>query len=85
MTIWLSLLAVILPNSALVSAAYDFQRTVELECTITRFDGSKEPGMTNIQGQCCSSIYADNCVSEADGPAAAEDPPLPTPKPTRRK
>ena len=36
-------------------------------CSITRPGGVKEPGVTNIKGECCSSFYsnsgnADDCV-----------------------
>ena len=36
-------------------------------CSITRLGGVKEPGVTNIKGECCSSFYSnsgnwDDCV-----------------------
>jgi hypothetical protein len=43
-------------------------------CSITRPDGVKEPGVTNIRGECCSSFYsnsgnADDCVPPTPGRA----------------
>lgn len=37
------------------------------DCSITRPGGVKEPGVTNIRGECCSSFYSnsgnwDDCV-----------------------
>jgi hypothetical protein len=41
-------------------------------CSITRPDGVKEPGVTNTRGECCSSFYsnsgnADDCVAPTPG------------------
>jgi hypothetical protein len=41
-------------------------------CSITRPGGVKEPGVTNIKGECCSSFYsnsgnADDCVPPTPG------------------
>jgi hypothetical protein len=45
-------------------------------CSITRPGGEKEPGVTNVKGECCSSFYSnsgnwDDCVpptpDRADG------------------
>jgi hypothetical protein len=43
-------------------------------CSITRPGGVKEPGVTNIKGECCSSFYAnsgnwDDCVPPTPGRA----------------
>jgi hypothetical protein len=42
------------------------------DCSITRPGGVKEPGVTNIKGECCSSFYsnsgnADDCVPPTPG------------------
>jgi hypothetical protein len=37
------------------------------DCTITRPGGVKEPGVTNDKGECCSSLYADDCVRLTHG------------------
>ena len=42
------------------------------DCRITRPGGVKEPGVTNIQGECCSSFYSnsgneDDCVPPTPG------------------
>jgi hypothetical protein len=41
-------------------------------CSITRPGGAKEPGVTNVKGECCSSFYAnaDDCVRPTPGPAS---------------
>src|SRR5262245_15879433 len=41
-------------------------------CSITRPGGVKEPGVTNIKGECCSSFYSnsgnwDDCVPPTRG------------------
>ena len=43
-------------------------------CSITRLGGVKEPGVTNIRGECCSSFYSnsgnwDDCVPPTPGRA----------------
>jgi hypothetical protein len=37
-------------------------RTATEECSITRPDGHKEPGVKNDKGECCSAFYADDCI-----------------------
>jgi hypothetical protein len=44
------------------------------DCSITRPGGVKEPGVTNVKGECCSSFYsnsgnADDCVPPTPGRA----------------
>ena len=60
-----------LPNFA--SAPGDFvaccQSGADENCSITRPGGVKEPGVTNIRGECCSSFYSnsgnwDDCVPQ---------------------
>jgi hypothetical protein len=36
-------------------------------CSITRPDGFKEPGTKNDKGECCSALYADDCIPPASG------------------
>ena len=49
-------------------------------CSITRPGGVKEPGVTNIKGECCSSFYSnsgnwDDCVPPTSGAKRCSTPP----------
>jgi len=40
-------------------------------CSITRLGGVKEPGVTNIKGECCSSFYSNSGnADDCDAPNA---------------
>jgi hypothetical protein len=50
-----------------VASGRPIERKAAVECTIIRPDGFKEPGMKNVKGECCSSLYADDCVPPTSG------------------
>ena len=64
------------PTMLLVLATFWLAATFAFDddCTIIRPNGQKEPGVTNIRGECCSSFYSNNgnwddCVPPTPGRA----------------